>query len=92
MIFNELEKNFIVLSIVLVVFRAFGIYKVVDTNNGMEEIKKENKEISDKIKTLDSDNKKSKEELKKKDSDIEKINQELEDTKKRTRSKEKRSG
>ncbi|MFW7419011.1 hypothetical protein ACODH8_02330 [Vagococcus fluvialis] len=83
------KKSFIGLSVVLVVFGAFSIYKLVDTNNGMEEIKKENKQISDKIKTLDSDNKKSKEELKKKDSDIEKINKELEDTKKELEAKKK---
>lgn len=83
------KKGFIGLSVVLVVFGAFSIYKLVDTNNGMDEIKKENKEISDKIKTLDSDNKKSKEELKKKDSDIEKINKELEDTKKELEAKKK---
>ncbi|WP_270312008.1 hypothetical protein [Vagococcus fluvialis] len=83
------KKRFIGLSIVLVAFGAFSIYKLVDTNNAMEEIKKENKEISDKIKTLDSDNKKSKEDLKKKDSDIEKINKELEDTKKELEEKKK---
>ncbi|UDM73269.1 hypothetical protein [Vagococcus fluvialis] len=83
------KKGFIGLSIVLVVFATFSIFKLVDTNNSIEEIKRENKEISDKIKTLDSDNKKSKEELKEKDSDIEKINKELEDTKKELEAKEK---
>lgn len=83
------KKGFIGLLVVLVVFGAFGIYKLVDTNNAMEEIKKENKEISDKIKILDSDNNKSKEELNKKELDIEKINKELEDTKKELEEKKK---
>lgn len=72
------KKGFIGLSVLLLLLGAFGIYKL----NDMQEIKKENKQISNKLKALDSAHEKSKKELKNKESDIEKINKELEKSKK----------
>ena len=83
------KKGFIGLAVVLVLFGTFGIYKVGDAKKDIEEIKKENKEISDRLKTLDSDYDKTKEQLKNKDSDVEKLNKELEKTKKELEDKKK---
>lgn len=77
------------LLLILMIFGAFGVYKLVDVKNGLEEVKRKNKEISDKFKTLDSERERSKEELKNKESDLEKINEELEKTKKELEEKKK---
>ncbi|MGY3745825.1 hypothetical protein ACWN8P_01090 [Vagococcus salmoninarum] len=72
------KKGFIGFSVLLLLLGSFGIYKL----NDMQEIKKENKQISNKLKALDSAHEKSKKELQNKESDIEKINKELEKSKK----------
>lgn len=83
------KKSFMGLLLILMIFGAFGVYKLVDVKNGLEEVKRENKEMLDKFKTLDSEHEKSKEELKNKESDIKKINEELEKTKKELEEKKK---
>lgn len=72
------KKGFVGVSVILLLLGAFGVYKL----NDIQEIKKENQELSNKVKALDSAHKKSEQELKNRESDIEKINKELAKTKK----------